>query len=69
MLACDVLINKLADWPPSYHRTARTFSKIFFSPHSMNNLALNKSVITEKQHLSNSNVLLLESIWSLWGEL
>ena len=33
------LINKLADWPPNYHKTARTFPKSSAPPHSMNKLS------------------------------
>ena len=34
------LINKLADWPPKYHKTARTFPRIFSPRHSMIKLSL-----------------------------
>ena len=38
-------INKLADWPPNYHKTARILPKSSALPHSMHKLTLNKPEI------------------------
>ena len=35
------LINRLADWPPNCHKTARMFPQILCTPHSINKLTLN----------------------------
>ena len=45
------LINKLADWPPNYHKTARTFPKSSALPHSMNKLTLDEPAILFKENL------------------
>ena len=40
ILACKVIIDKEIDWPPNYHKTARTFPRIFSPRHSMIKLCL-----------------------------
>ena len=44
-IACCLLtslINKLTDWRPNYHKTARMFRRTSWIPHSMNKLTLNE---------------------------
>ena len=46
ILKMTSMINKLADWPPNYHKVVGTFPKSPH-PHSMNKLTLN---VTPKKY-------------------
>ena len=51
------MINKIADWPRNYHKTARTFPQIFCTPSSnpMNKLSSSEPAINkEKTHRFNT---------------